>query len=339
MLSERRIEIFRAIVYEFIRTAEPIGSKTLIDKYKWNYSSATIRNEMSALEEMGLLEKPHTSAGRVPSTKGYQFYTQYLMEDNDENERLKNSLQVVFSNRGRSVEETLMQSVEILAEMTNLTSGVLGPEATSQCLQDIKVVVLDETRALVIFETNQNHRESKVFALEDNVSIADLQKYVKILNDRLCETPITQIQEKMESLRPILQQSILQYESLFEAFSHAFIKFASDRMYFSGKNNLLNQPEFGDVEKLKQLLNMLENSSLWADISMGRGDLRLKTGDHSQTIWIDDMAVVTSEINIAGEESHQLVVVGPSRMEYSKVVSLVEYISKMIEEVYSDESE
>ena len=160
MLSERRIEIFRAIVYEFIRTAEPIGSKTLIDKYKWNYSSATIRNEMSALEEMGLLEKPHTSAGRVPSTKGYQFYTQYLMEDNDENERLKNSLQVVFSNRGRSVEETLMQSVEILAEMTNLTSGVLGPEATSQCLQDIKVVVLDETRALVIFETNQNNRES-----------------------------------------------------------------------------------------------------------------------------------------------------------------------------------
>lgn len=339
MLSERRIQIFKAIVYEFIRNAEPVGSKTLIEKYKWDYSSATVRNEMSALEEMGLLEKPHTSAGRIPSTKGYQFYTQYLMEETDEHEQLKNSLQVVFSNRGRNIEETLMQSVEILAEMTNLTSGILGPEASTQCLQDIKVVVLDEIRALVIFETDEGHRESKVFTLENEVSIDDLRKYVKILNDRLCSTPISQVLEKMESLRPVLQESIIQYESLFEAFSHAFIKFASDRMYFSGKNNLLNQPEFSDVEKLRQLLTLLEGSSLWADISMGRGDVRLKTGEHSETIWIDDMAVVSSEIRITDEESHQLVVVGPSRMEYSKVVSLVEYISKMIEEVYSDESE
>ena len=339
MLSERRLEIFKAIVYEFIRHAEPVGSKTLIEKYKWNYSSATVRNEMSALEEMGLLEKPHTSAGRIPSTKGYQFYTQYLMEETDENEQLKHSLQLVFSDRSQTVEEALMHSVEILAEMTNLTSGMLGNEATSQCLADIKVVEIDETRALVIFETDGNHRESKVFVLEDQVSISDLERYVKILNDRLVATPLPQIVEKMESLRPILKKSIMRYESLFEAFSRAFIKFASDRMYFSGKNNLLNQPEFSDVDKLRELLNLLEGSSLWADINMGRGDLRLKTGEHSETIWIDELAVVTSEINVKGDSTHQLVVVGPSRMEYSKVVSLVEYIAQMIEEVYSDESE
>ncbi len=341
MLSERRLEIFKAIVYEFIRNAEPVGSKTLMEKYKWNYSSATIRNEMSALEEMGLLEKMHTSSGRIPSTRGYQFYTQYLMEDTDENERLKNSLQVVFSNRSASVEETLMQSVEILAQMTNLTSGVLGPEANRQRLHGIKVVVLEEDRALVVFETNEGHRESKVFDLEAPVSMDDLIKYVGILNDRLTETPVNEIVDRMESLRPILKQSIMRYEQLFEAFSNAFIRFASDKMYFTGKNNLLNQPEFSDVTKLRELLKMLEDSSLWYEISMGKGDLRLKTGEHSETVWIDDMAVVTSNINIKGEtnESHQLVVVGPSRMEYSKVVSLVEYISKMIEEVYSNEGE
>lgn len=341
VLSERRLQIFKAIVFEFIRNAEPVGSKYLIDKYKWNYSSATVRNEMVALEELGLLEKTHTSSGRIPSTKGYQFYTQYLMEDDSENQRLKNSLQTIFSNRKTSVEDALMQSVEILSQMTNLTSGVLGPEANVQRLAIIKTVVLEDDKALVIFETNSGHRESKVFHLQPHVSIDDLIRYVSILNERLVETPVNEVVEKMESLRPILKQSVLRYESLFEAFSNAFLRFASDKMYFTGQNNLLNQPEFSDVTKLRQLLNLLEDSSLWHEILAGRGDLRLKTGEHSETIWFDDMAVVTSEINIKGEfkESHQLVVVGPSRMEYSKVVSLVEYISKMIEEVYSSESE
>lgn len=341
MLSERRLEIFKAIVFDFIRNAEPLGSKTLIERYNLNYSSATVRNEMMALEEMGLLEKMHTSSGRVPSTKGYQFYTQYLMEDDEENQRLKNSLQVVFSNRHASVEDTLLQSVEILSQMTNLTSGILGPEASTQRFEEIKVVVLEPKRALVIFETNEGHRESKVFDLDQSIQMDDLIKYVKILNERLVSTPVNQVVEKMESLRPILKQNILRYESLFEAFSQAFIRFASDKMYFTGKNNLLNQPEFADVDKLKDLLKMLEDSSLWHEICMGKGDARLKTGEHSETVWIDDVAVVRSSINITGDESdtHQLVVVGPSRMEYSKVVSLVEYISKMIEEVYSSEGE
>lgn len=341
VLSERRLEIFKAIVFDFIRNAEPLGSKTLIDRYNLNYSSATVRNEMMALEELGLLEKMHTSSGRVPSIKGYQFYTQYLMEENQEHDRLKNSLQMIFSNRKASVEETLIQSVDILSQMTNLTSGVLGPEAQSQRLEEIKVVVLEKDRALVIFQTNEGHRESKVFDLEEPLSMDDLTRYVGILNERLVETPINQVIEKMESIRPILQENIMRYESLFEAFSQAFLRFASDKMYFSGKNNLLNQPEFSDISKLRELLKMLEDSSLWHEICMGKGDNRLKTGEHSETVWIDDMAVVTSNINIKGDinESHQLVVVGPSRMEYSKVVSLVEYISKMIEEVYSNETE
>lgn len=339
MLSERKLTIFKAIVYEFIQNAEPVGSKALLQKYHWNYSSATVRNEMSALEELGLLEKTHTSSGRVPSIKGYQYYTQHLMEEQTQSEQLKNSLQIVFSNRQLSIEEALKQSVEILSQMTNLTSGVLGPEANRQTLETIKMAMIDESSALVVFETNQGHRESRVFMLEPMLSQEDLMKYVSILNERLSGTPINEVILKMESLRPILQQSILQYESLFEAFASAFLRFASDKMYFTGKNNLLNQPEFSDVNKLRELLQMLEDSNLWMDICLGKGDSRLKTGQHTETIWMDDMAIVTSEINIRSNEpsSHQLVVIGPNRMEYSRVVSLVEYISRMIEEVYSSE--
>lgn len=336
MLTKRRVEIFKAIVSEFIQTAEPVGSKYLIEKYKWNYSSATVRNEMSVLEELGLLEKTHTSSGRIPSTKGYQFYTQHLMEKSS-NDKMEMVLQEVFKTRSDKVEDALQQSVDILSQMTNLTSAVLGPEGKKQRLQDIRIVEIDEKQALVIFETDHDHRESKVFNLKPPVTMNDLVKYVGILNDRLIGTNINEIVVKMESLRPILQVSVLQYEQLFEAFASCFVKFASDRMYFSGKDNLLDQPEFSDINKVRQLMIMLEDSALWRDLINDKNVIAIQTGTHTQTQWIDDVAVVTAKIHLSeDQDSHQLMVVGPSRMEYSKVVSLVEYITQMIEEVYGN---
>ena len=340
-LTKRQLEIFRAIVVEFINTAQPIGSKYLIQKYNWNYSSATIRNEMGVLEELGLLEKTHASSGRVPSTKGYQYYTQHVMMiDQDNQAKLELSLNQLFNYRSASVEEALKQSVNILSQMTNLTTGVLGPQASTQVLTAIDVIVLDDRQAIVVFVTN-DHQESRVFTLDDPISMNDLKRYVTVLNDRLIGTPLSQMQAKMESLRPILQQSVMQYEVLFEAFASAFVKFAGDRLYFSGQNNLFDQPEFNSPDKLRDLLDMLENSQLWKEMCANREHLRIKTSKHSQTIWLDDMAVVTSEICLSPDksETHQLMVVGPSRMHYAKVVSLVEYITKMIERVYGDKGE
>lgn len=339
-LTARQLEIFRAIVIEFIHDAMPVGSKYLIRKYRWPYSSATVRNEMSQLEELGLLEKTHTSSGRIPSTKGYQYYTQYVMEaDEQDHQKMAMTLNRLFTRRSQSVEEALKQSVDILSQMTQLTTGVLGGESVSQTLAHIDVIEFDETQAIVIFETNLNHRESKMFSVSSPLTLSDLNRYVSILNDRLVDTPMSEVLDKMESLRPILQENILRYEYLFEAFASAFVKFASNRMYFSGKNNLLNYPEFNSPEKMKDLLDMLENSSMWQQICAEQASTRIQTSAHSQTIWKDDMAIITSDICLGAEEVHQLMVVGPSRMHYSKVVTMVEYIAKMIEDVYGKKGE
>ena len=333
MLTPRKIEIFSAIVKEFINTAEPIGSKTLIEKYNINVSSATIRNEMSDLEKMGLLEKTHTSSGRVPSSKGYRFYVEHLMEETP-NTAVEIAIQTIFSDRRMGIDEAIRQSSEILSHMTNLTSVVLGPSANHEVLHSVKLVPLNERSAMALFETESGHAESRIFNFDGDVSLSDIENCTQILNDRLKGTKLFEVIDKMDSIRPILSERLVQYEMLFEAFAGAFVKFAQDEVYFTGENNILYQPEFSNVDKMRQLLSMLEDSQMWRELSVGHEHVRLKKSDHSELHWIDDVAVIASTFTQSDESKHQLMLVGPSRMDYSSIISLVEYVSEMIEEVY-----
>ena len=333
MLTSRKIEILKAIVDSFISTAEPVGSKTLVEKNNLPYSSATIRNEMLELETLGFLEKTHTSSGRVPSSLGYRYYVEHLMNDTlDTN--LQTALQVVFSDRQLKIDEVIKRSCDILAQMTNLTSMVLGPEANTQTLEHINLFPVDQNKAVAVFITNSGHTENRVFQFEEKISVEELANCCAILNERLTGTQLDHIIEKLQLIKPILAQSIKQYEAIFEAFFGAFIKFANTNFYLSGSNNIFNQPEFTDINKLKQLMQMFENSKVWKDIGSNQNALRLDVSDHSSLVWMDDMAVITSTFKLDQEESGQLMVVGPSRMEYDRVVALMEFMSKAIETIY-----
>ena len=332
MLTARQIEILKAIIEEFIETAEPVGSKTLVDKYDLPYSTATIRNEMVVLEEEGLIEKTHTSSGRVPSAKGYRYYAEHLLQDKmDENLALtiKNAFNVSTLNS----EEVIKLSCDVLSNMTNMTSMVLGPDAQKQRLSHIKLFPVDEKSAVAVFITDTGHTESKMFQFDQKVSVGDIQTTTDILNDRLTGTPISEVVEKMESIRPIIAAAVERHEILFRAFVDAFIKFASDNVYFSGRDRMLYQPEFADIEKLKGMMSMLENSELFRTIHEGEGTLLLNRSDQNQLVWKDDIAIVTSKVHIRDEEEAQLMLVGPNRMDYEKVISLMNYITDMVENI------
>ncbi|QIK70264.1 heat-inducible transcription repressor HrcA [Erysipelothrix sp. HDW6C] len=333
MLTPRKVEIFRAIVTEFINTAEPVGSNTLIEKFNLPYSSATIRNEMSDLEKEGLIEKTHTSSGRVPSTKGYRFYVEHLMED-EGNRSVENAIAQVFSDRRLDIDEAIRQSSDIISHMTNLTAVVLGPSAADQILKSVQLIPLNELSAMAVFVTESGHAENRIFNFESQVSVEDIEQCTVILNERLKGTKLGDIVEKMEGLRPILSVKLVQYEVLFEAFVGAFVKFAQSEVYLSGERNMLYQPEFSNIEKLRQLMGMLENSEMWREISINHENLRLTKGSHSELVWVDDMAVVSSKFQLTENSEHQLMVVGPNRMEYGRVVSLIDYVSEMVEKVY-----
>ena len=336
MLTQRMIDILKAIVDEFVETAEPVASKTLVDKYKLPYSSATIRNDMVILETEGYIEKPHTSAGRIPSNKGYKFYCEHLL-NKDMDEDIKYAVSNIFSDSGMNIEDCVMESCRMISDMTNLTSGVLGPKNDNQLLENITVIPLDTKTAVCIFVTNTGHTENKTFNFHDEVSADDIKTCADILNERLKGTKISDLKNKLESIKPILVQSVKRHEMLFNAFIGAFSKFASEKLYFSGTSKLMYQPEYSDVEKLKGLIRIFDNPETIKEVVHKNEDgsnITAVMPIGTDIYWKDDMAIVTSEIRLSKSDIGRLMVVGPRRMEYNKVVSLVNFISQQIEDMY-----
>jgi len=332
MLTSRQQMILKAIVEEFIRVAEPVGSKTLMERYGLDYSSATIRNEMQFLENEGYLEKTHTSSGRVPSTNGYRYYVENLLEKNlDEDD--KQQVQTFFKPN-IPLEDVIQKSCDLLSNMTNLTSLVLGPDANKQCLAHIKLFPLDDHSAVAVFITDQGHTENKTFHFDDEVSMEDIQNCTTILNDRLTGTPITEVVEKLNEIKPILASAVKKHEALFNAFVQAFIRFASENVYYSGASNMLYQPEFADLEKMKSLMRMLEDSSTWRNIQSNNNAIKIASPEgNNELFWMNDMAIVSHDLSI-GEEEGKIMIVGPSRMDYRKIVSVLDFTASLIESQY-----
>ena len=306
-----------------------------MDVLDFSCSSATIRNEMAALEEIGLLEKTHTSSGRIPSSKGYRFYVEHLMEKQLD-DSVKNSLQKVFSERHYSIEEIVKKSCDILSQMTSLTSVVLGPESRSQLLQHIQLIPLTQRSAVAIFVTDHGHTENKTFHFNTDVSIEDIKTCTDLLNDKLSGTPICDVVDRMREIEPLLASHVARHEVLFEAFVNAFMRFATENVYCSGQSNMLYQPEFADIEKLKELMKMLEDSSLFRQIANHEGNMAIEIGGEHELVQVDNVAVISSKFRIGDNEQGELMVVGPTRMQYNRVVALMEYMSKVIEDMYNE---
>lgn len=335
MLTPRRIEIFKAVVDEFIKTAEPVGSKTLQKKYNLQYSSATIRNDLLALEEMGYLEKTHTSSGRIPSTAGYRFYCENLLNESCVvDQKMELAIRDAFEASTMNIEEAVQMSCQIMSEMTNMTTGAIGPDSSVQTLQHIKIFPLDQKNLVCVFITNTGHTETKNFHFDEDIPITDIESCTDVLNEKLKNIPIARLAARMEEIRPDLDAVVQRHDLLFTAFFKAFVRFASENVYFSGKDRLLYQPEFEDISKLKKLMSMLDSSTVWKQIGSNENAVEISTRSGAQLTWVNDLAVVRHKFKVSDQESGEFVVVGPSRMDYEKIVTAVEYVSKMIENMY-----
>lgn len=335
MLSARQLLIFKCIVEEFVETAEPVGSKTLMSKYDLPYSSATIRNEMSYLENIGFLEKTHTSSGRVPSTKGYRFYVDTLLQK-DVDDSIKNQVATLFENTHRSLNEIIQESCQMLSELTHLTTVALGPNSSYEHLQNITLVPLSAHSVTAIIVTDKGHVENRMFNVKNNAYLDDLTSCVNVMNELLCGTPINEVARRLEiEVKPILSARIKEHEVLFNAFLEAFMRFANSEIYFSGKENLLYQPEYNDVNKLRRLVTAFENSQSWNNlvpIALEDG-VSVRIGADSPIEDLNDVSVISASFKTGKTSKGSISVIGPTRMPYEKVVSLVEYISKNIERV------
>ena len=323
MSLSRSDEILKYIVEYFIKNAQPVGSQTLIEIYKLPYSSATIRNEMYALEKLGLIEKTHSSSGRVPSAKGYKYYCEKL-KDNEVDENLKQSLQLVLDQRVKSVEEVIKRSCEILSHMTNLVSIVVGPDEDKERLASVQLVQISDNTITAIFVTDKGYVENKTFIIEEGVSAKEVVQCMNLLNERLKGTPVSQLVEKMQALKPVLSDYVISHDVVYQALMETFLRFASDRLSLYGREELFNNPEFKqDSEKLERVFKMLSDQSLFKSVETDAPGVSVNIGDVEGN---PDVSMVSAKFKVGQEGEQTLTLLGPTRMDYARVISALEYM-------------
>ena len=329
MITNRQKEILKFIVEEYVKTVKPVSSSTICKSL--NCSSATIRNEMVILEELGYLEKNHFASGRQPSEEGYRYYVENLMTPKDITDEDMLKLQTIFHNQSLVLSDDIEKSLELIAEITNYTSIVLGKTSSENKLKKVEVISLEDYKVLVMLITDKGYVEYKNLYLP-NTDIEEVVKTVNLINKMISGTAISEINEKLEyDVKPVIAKYVKQHEVLYNAFYDAFSSFtnkASD-VHFVGKNNFLKQPEFNNIEKVKEILTKFDDINAISEMEEQNNGINVYIGKDSELS--DDVSVIKTKYDYNGEEV-TIAIIGPKRMEYERVVNLLNYLKENIEE-------
>lgn len=329
MIGTRQRELLKEIVEEYVKTARPVGSKSLCKKFKC--SSATIRNDMADLEGLGYLEKTHISSGRIPSEMGYRYYVDNLMEPKKLSGEDMLKLQTIFNNRDLELNDVISKSLEIISDITNYTSVVLGKESSDNKLSKVEVIPVGERGLVAIVITDKGHVENKNLSIDENIPLSEVAKTTELLNKMLVGTPIDDVPSKLEfEIKPIIRNYIENYEVLYNAFYNALSNFTSERdVKFSGKANILKQPEFTTVDDVKNIISKFESKDMVNKIEEANDEVKVYIGSESE---IDDnVTIVKTKYKANNGTEGTIAVIGPKRMEYDRVVNMLEYLKEHIE--------
>ena len=328
MLSERQNTILKLIVERYIKEPIPVGSKVISKAI--NCSSATVRNEMGELEKLGLLEKTHTSSGRVPSEAGYRYYVDNLMELKKMNAEDMLKLQIVFKNQQLALSDVITKSLQVISDMMNYTTVVLGSTSHENLLKQVEVVPIDEESMIVIVVTDKGHVEHKNIKLEE-VSVEEVKKTISLINNLVSGTPIDEVVNKLEfEIKPIIGNYVKQHEQLYNVFYNVFNEFTNQEVNIVGRNKMLEQPEFSsNIEKIKNVYNKLEDKELLKNIEEDDdNNIKVYIGEESN---IDsDVTMIKTKFKKDGHEG-TIAIIGPKRMEYERVVNMLDFLKENIE--------
>lgn len=330
MLTERQRMILTAIVDDYIRSAEPVGSRSISKRGDVGFSPATIRNEMSDLEELGYLEQPHTSAGRIPSTKGYRYYVDNLLKLNEWDENDLTKARSFFSEKVNQMEQVIQHAAMVLSNLTNYTSILLGPEMFSNSLKHFNLVPLDQSSAVAIIVTNTGHVENRTITIPSGVSMEDMEKIVHILNTKLVGIPLVRLKSKLYAeVGQEMERYVDHCEEILGVLDKALQSDDEHRIFLSGTTNMLTQPEFKDVDKVKTILDMLdETPAIMKMFSALPSGIQVRIGTENDNEAISNCSLITANYSVDGQSLGTIGILGPTRMEYGKVISLIDIISK-----------
>lgn len=337
MISDRQLKILAAIISDFIDTAQPVGSRTISKKYPLGISSATIRNEMADLEELGYLLQPHTSAGRVPSDLGYRLYVDSLIGEHSIPQREKEVIQTLLLNKIIEAGDLAKQAVKLLSDFTQLVAIVSIPKFNKCRLANLKLIKVSDSRVILILVTDTGIVKNIQLALSNTEQFV-LDKISDTMLDNLCgETienidvrAISKIKEKLSMFGNIV-------DYLIPILRDALKSLNGTELYIEGVSHLLSTYEFSDTEKARAIfeyINDIEQIEALLE-SMPPNTLSIKIGTEIGIETLDDCSLVASSYKVDGNNAGRILILGPKRMDYGMVVSTVNYISNTLSDVFS----
>lgn len=335
MLDERKRRVLRALTDDYIESAEPVGSRNLARKHQLGVSPATVRNEMADLEEAGYLRQPHTSAGRVPSDKGYRFYVDELMDewlpDRSERMRVQREAEAVR----RAMEELIHDAARLLAAATKYTSVVAAPKVEASVFRHIELVPMDDTSVLAIIVSDPGFVQHRIIEVRRAVTPEQAVRVARRLNEQLFGVRFGDIgSELLRVVEQALGRDDL-YEAVADLLTGALTEQSGDKVYLEGTLNMLSQPEFSDIERARSLLALLEaHDTLERVLNMAARSTgtHVIIGNENPVVELRDCSVVVAAYTLGGEVIGAIGVLGPTRMEYAKAMGMVQYMADHLSE-------
>jgi heat-inducible transcriptional repressor len=284
---------------------------------------------MADLEDLGFIEKTHTSSGRIPSEKGYRYYVDHLIAPQSLKKSDIITIKSIFAERIYELEKIVQKSAKILSELTNYTSIVLGPAVNVNKLKKIQIVPLNVDTAIAIIVTDTGHVENRMFHFPPTMDAGELEKIVNILNERLADVPLLDLNDKIfKEVAALLHQHINEYDFMLHAIADTFKMPASEKLFFGGKTNILSQPEFNDISKIRNLLKMMDQEDgVYELIRKNSAGINVKIGRENNNIAMENCSLITATYSVGAEKLGTIAILGPTRMEYSRVISLLSFIS------------
>ncbi len=336
IMDDRKKRILQAIIDDYIDKAEPIGSRTIARKYELGLSSATIRNEMADLEEMGYLAQPHTSAGRVPSDKGYRLYVDKLMPTRSLNNAEIRELRSAVNTRVYELSQLLKQATAVLSNFTRYTSMAVTPKMRSSTIKTVQVVPIEAGKALVIVVNNAGIVRNALIKISEQATSEMLGRISNLLNDKLAGLTFEQADtEGIKTLGREIGVSGDIMQPILDGTADCIYQMGDHEMYVEGSTNILNHPEFKDMDKARQFLSMLdEKTSICRAVydSTRPNGITVRIGSENDLSSIRDCSLVTVSYNVSDTMVGTIGIIGPTRMAYNKVISSISYMKKLVSE-------
>ena len=337
-LDDRKYLILQAIIDDYITTAMPVGSRTISRKSGVGYSPATIRNEMSDLEELGYLAQPHTSAGRIPSNKAYRLYVDHLLKtvklNPDERERIHEHLM----DKSRRVEGVIRSAADVLSDATKYTSVIVAPKLGTLRIRHVQLVPVAEKTALMIIVTNAGIVKDAVIRVPEGLDADDLYSISRVLTQNLADKPLEAVRQAFaEMLRDEADHRRLLGEAL-QVIEQKLESEDQSDIIIGGSANLLGYPEYSDVNKARSFLAVLESRDTIRKVLSRNGgmEITIRIGPENQVPALNDCSIVTASYRVGDHSTGTLGIIGPTRMNYNRVISVLDFMARALSDVLSE---